>query len=130
MAQSQRDAIAEAIDEVMTADEDDAEGLCCTIEATNAQGTSITIQVMQDSLNISPYAFTEEPLGQLADSGATEGLDAALELVDWNPGVYATLGFDGLEAAQVAQLVDQVFVNLLGCDQANYQITAATEDLG
>ncbi len=130
MAQNQRDAIAEAIDEVMTADDDDAEGLCCTIEATNARGESVTIQVMQDSLNISPYGFTEEPLGQLEASGATEGLAAELELVDWNPGVYATLGIDGLEPGQVAQLVDQVFVNLLGCDEANYQITAATEDLG
>ncbi|MGE5148986.1 MAG: hypothetical protein ACM3II_02600 [Rhodospirillaceae bacterium] len=130
MAQTQRDAIAEAIDEVMTADGDDAEGLCCTIEATNARGESVTIQVMQESLNISPYGFTEEPLGQLEASGATEGLEAELELVDWNPGVYATLGINGLEARQVARLVDQVFVNLLGCDEANYQITAATEDLG
>ena len=130
MAQSPRDAIAQAIDEVMTADDDDAEGLCCTIEATNARGESVTIQVMQDSLNISPYGFADEPLGQLAVSGATEGLDAELELVDWNPGVYATLGIDGLEPGQVAQLVDQVFVHLLACDEANYQITAATEDLG
>ncbi len=130
MAQNQRDAIAEAIDQVMTAEDDDAEGLCCTIEATNARGESVTIQVMQDSLNISPYAFTDEPLGQLEASGATEGLDAELELVDWNPGVYATLAIDRLEAGQVAQLVDQVFVQVLGCDEANYQITAATEDLG
>ena len=130
MAQTQRDAIAEAIDEVMTADGDAAEGLCCTMEATNARGESVTIQVMQDSLNISPYNFTEEPLGQLAACGATDGLDAELELVDWNPGVYATLGTDGLEPAQVAQLVDQVFVNLLGCDEENYTISASTEDLG
>ena len=130
MAQSQRDAIAEAIDEVMSADEDDAEGLCCTIEATNARGESVTIQVMQDSLNISPYPFTEEPLGQLAACGATEGLEAELELVDWNPGVYATLGTDGLDAEQVAQLADQVFVQLLGCDEENYKISASTEDLG
>lgn len=130
MAQSQRDAIAEAIDEVMTADGDAAEGLCCTMEATNARGESVTIQVMQDSLNISPYDFTEEPLGQLAACGATDGLDAELELVDWNPGVYATLGTDGLQPEQVAQLVDQVFVQLLGCDEENYKISASTEDLG
>ncbi len=85
---------------------------------------------MQDSLNISPYGFTDEPLSQLAACGATEGLDTELEVIDWNPGVYATLGIDGLEPEQVAQLVDQVFVQLLGCDEANYQITAATEDLG
>ena len=130
MGQSQRDAIAEAIDQVMTADDDDAEGRCCTMEATNARGESVTIQVMQDSLNIAPYASTEEPLGQLEASGATEGLDVDLELVDWNPGVYATLGIDGLEPEQVAQLVDQIFINLLGCDEENYKIAASTEDLG
>ncbi|HLG46144.1 MAG TPA: hypothetical protein VKY24_07885 [Reyranella sp.] len=130
MAQSQRDAIAEAIDEVMSAEEDDAEGLCCTIEATNAQGESVTIQVMQDSLNISPYPSTDEPLSQLAACGAIEGFEAELEVVDWNPGVYATLGIDGLDTEQVAQLIDQVFVQLLGCDEENYTITATTEDLG
>ena len=130
MGQTQRDAIAEAIDEVMTADDDDAESLCCTIEATASGGETVTIQVMQDSLNISPYGFTDEPLSQLAACGATEGLDTELEVIDWNPGVYATLGIDGLEPEQVAQLVDQVFVQLLGCDEENYKISASTEDLG
>ena len=130
MAQSQRDAIAGAIDEVMTVGGDDAEGLCCTLEVTNAQGESVTVQVMRDSLNISPYAFTDEPLGQLEACGATDGLDADLELVDWNPGVYATLSIDGIKPAQVAQLVDQVFIQLLACDEENYKISASTEDLG
>jgi len=128
MGQSQRDAIAEAIDEVMTADDDGDESLCCTIEATNAQGESVTIQVMQDSLNISPYAHEDDPLARLVASGATDGLE--LELVDWNPGVYATIGIDGLEAEDVAQLVDQVFVCVLNCDEVNYRVTASTEDLG
>ena len=82
MAPSQRAAIAEAIDEMITPDSDAAEGLCCTMEATNAAGESVTIQVMRDSLNISPYGFTEEPMSQLAACGATDGLDAELELVD------------------------------------------------
>jgi hypothetical protein len=130
MAQSQRDAIAEAIDEVMTAAGDAAEGLCCTIEATNAVGESVTIQVMRDSLNISPYGFTDEPLSQLEACGATEGLDADLAVIDWNAGVYATLGIGRLEPRQVAQLIDQVFVCVLNCDEMNYQVTASTEDLG
>ena len=130
MAQNQRDAIAEAIDEVLKVDGDDAEGLCCTLEATNAQGESVTVQVMRDSLNISPYAFTDEPLGQLEACGATDGLDANLALIDWNAGVYATLGIDGLAPRQVAQLVDQVFIQLLSCDEENYKISASTEDLG
>lgn len=130
MGQNQRDAIAGAIDEVMTADGDDAEGLCCTLEATNAQGESVTVQAMRDSLNISPYAFTDEPLGQLEVCGATDGLDANLALVDWNAGVYATLGIDGLALQQVARLVDQVFIQLLSCDEENYKISASTGDLG
>ena len=130
MAQSQRAAIAETIDELMTADSDAAEGLCCTIEATNAVGEPVTIQVMRDSLNISPYGFTEEPLSQLEICGATDGLDADLGVIDWNAGVYATLGIDRLQPGQVVQLVDQVSIRLAGCDEENYTISASTEDLG
>ena len=69
------------------------------------------------------------------DSDAAEGLCCTMEainlaLIDWNPGVYATLGSDGLKRGQVAQLIDQVFVPLLGCDEENYTISASTEDLG
>jgi hypothetical protein len=71
MGQSQRDAIAEAIDEVMTADDDEAESLCCTIEATASAGESVTIQVMQDSLNIAPYAYEEDPLPSRWRSSST-----------------------------------------------------------
>jgi hypothetical protein len=129
MGQKQRDAIAEAIEEVM-ADDDEDSGLCCTIEATNAQGEPVSVQVMQGSLNITPYAHNDEPLARLQACGATEGLDADLEVLDWDAGVFATVGIDGLDDEAVTQLIDQIFVHLLGCDDANYQITASTEDLG
>jgi hypothetical protein len=129
MGQKQRDAIAEAVDEVMTDDDDDS-GLCCTIEATNARGEPVSVQVMQSSLNITPYVHSDEPLARLQACGATKGLDADLELLDWGAGVFATVGIDELDDADVAQLIDQVFVRLLGCDDASYQISASTEDLG
>jgi hypothetical protein len=106
MGQKQRDAIAEAVDEVMTDDDDDS-GLCFT-----------------------PYVHSDEPLARLQACGATKGLDADLELLDWGAGVFATVGIDELDDADVAQLIDQVFVRLLGCDDASYQISASTEDLG
>jgi hypothetical protein len=30
----------------------------------------------------------------------------------------------------MARLIDQIFVCLLGCDDANYDVSASTEDLG
>jgi len=85
---------------------------------------------MQDSINISPYAHADDPLDRLESCGALEDLDDIdLEVVDWEAGTYATLGTEGLVIADVAQLVDQLFTKLLGCDD-NYTPAASTEDLG
>ena len=45
--------------------------LCCTIEARNAAGEDVSIQVMQETINISPYAHDDDPLerGQHCDAG-------------------------------------------------------------
>ncbi len=129
VGQRQREAIAAAIGEVMNAEEGTM--LCCTIEARNAPGDEVAVQVMQDSINISPYAHEDDPLERLASCGATAGLDDAdLEVVDWEAGKYATLGVGDVAPANVALLVDQVFTRLLGCDDAAYAPSASTEDLG
>lgn len=130
MAQRQRDAIAAAISEVMTSG-GEGSTLCCTIEARNAEGEDVSIQVMQDSINISPYAHDDDPLERLESCGATDDLeDDKLDVLEWEPGTYATIGVEGLAVADVAQLVDQVFTRLLGCDDASYGPSATTEDLG
>jgi hypothetical protein len=129
MSQRQRDAIAEAIDEVMSDDEEEST-LCCTIEATTSLGEPVTLQVMQDSLNITPYAHSDEPLARLVACGATEGLDVDLQLLDWAAGVFATISVDNVDDEDTARFIDQIFVCLLGCDDMNYEISAETEDLG
>ena len=130
MAQAQRGEIEAAIAELMTAGEAGA-GLCCTIEARNAAGEDVSIQVMQGSINISPYAHDDDPLERLESCGATDDLvDDKLDVLEWEPGTYATIAIEGLAVADVAQLVDQVFTRLLGCDDASYAPSASTEDLG
>jgi hypothetical protein len=130
LAQQQSIAIAAAISGLMTAGEAGA-SLCCTIEARNAEGEDVSIQVMQDSVNITPYDDDSDPLERLDECGATDGLDAAnLEVVDWEAGKYAAIGIEGLGVADVARLVDQVFTRLLGCDDASNAPSATTEDLG
>lgn len=129
MAQAQRDAIARAITQVMEAESDST--LCCTLEAINAGGQEVSIQVMQDSLNISPYAFDDDPVEHLQKCGALEGLgDVELETVDWDGGTFAIVGLEGLDPPRIAQLVDQTFVKLLSCDEKSYSVTASTEDIG
>jgi len=111
--------------------EENEGGLCCTIETVNADGQDVSVQVMQDSINISPYPFTDDPVTRLQLSGVLEELeDPELETVDWDANAFATVGTGDLEDSQVAELVDLVFVKLLGCDSTTYDIKAETEDLG
>jgi hypothetical protein len=130
MGQRQQEAIATAITELMTSGES-GEMLCCTLEAQSASGEAVAIQVMQDSVNITPYPHDDDPLNRLEQCGATEGVDNVdLELVDWEAGKFATIGIDELEVADVARLVDQIFTRLLGCNDSTYFPTANVEDLG
>jgi hypothetical protein len=122
MGQKQQDAIVAAITGVMTSDDDDAMP-CCTLEFGE-----VSVQVLQDSVNIAPYPSDQEPLDHLEECGATEGID--VDLVDWEPGKFATIGIEDLEVEEVALLVDRIFTRLLGCDDETYMPTATVEDLG
>ena len=129
MAQRQVDVIVAAIADIYGAPNESGM-LCCTLEAVNSGGEDVSIQVMADSINISPYPFAEEPLTRLELSGAMEGLeDMELELVDWDANAFATVGTAGNEPVDVARLVDETFTKVLGCAEG-YEPTATTEDLG
>ena len=129
MGQQQQLAIIEAIAELMTAGEKGAT-LCCTLDTHDGEGNDVAVQVMQDSINITPYAYSDDPLERLETCGALEDLeDLDLEVVDWDAGEYATIGIEGAELAEVAELVDKIFLKLLGCN-ANYSPSPSTEDLG
>lgn len=128
MPQPQVDAIVAAIADIY-GQPNESGLLCCTLEAVNAGGTDVSIQVMADSINISPYPYGEEPLTRLELSGAMEALeDMALELVDWDANAFATVGTAGNEPVDVARLIDETFTKVLGCD-ATYEPRASTEDL-
>jgi len=129
MGQHQQIAIAEAIADLMAAGEKGAT-LCCTLDTHDSEGNEVAVQVMQDTINIAPYAYSDDPLERLETCGALEDLeDLDLELVDWEAGTYATIGIVDVELVDVVQLIDKVFVKLLGCD-SNYSPSASTEDLG
>jgi len=129
VGQHQQLAIVEAIADLMTSGEE-GETLCCTLDSHDSEGAEVSIQVMQDSINIAPYVYSDDPLERLETCGALEDLeDLDIEVVDWEAGTYALIGIEGLELADVAQLVDRVFIKLLGCNE-NYSPSASTEDVG
>ncbi len=128
MPQPQIDAIIAAIADIYGAPNEGGM-LCCTLEAVNADGTDVSIQVMADSINLAPYPYAEEPLTRLELSGALEGLeDMELELIDWDANAFATVGTAGNEPADIARLVDETFTKVLGCDAA-YAPRAILDDL-
>lgn len=128
MALKQETEIRAAIARIFS-DENEG-GLCCTLKTVNSSGQDVSIQVMQDSINIAPYPFTEEPLVALESNGVIAELDdPELEVVEWDANAYATVGIGEMDQDDVAVLVDLVFVKLLTCD-AGYVVEATTEDLG
>jgi len=129
MGLKQQEAINAAIAEVYG--EENEGGLCCTIETVNGDGQDVSVQVMQDSINISPYPFEDDPLTRFELTGLLQDLDEPeLETVDWDANIFATIGTAELEAEEVAELVDLVFVKILACEDKTYEIKASTEDLG
>ena len=119
--------IAEIFDE-----DSEGENLCCTIEAGTAGGEDVTVQVTSDSLTISPYLFSDDPLSRLEENGVLAGMSFELDVVDWEANVYAIVGIEGIEgmeADDVARLIDRIFVKLLGCDDDSYAPIGSTEEL-
>ncbi len=105
---------------------DDPPTSCCTLEATTLSGAEVWVQVMPGTINMS-YPFAEEPLGLLHTQGVRTPPD--IYLVDWSAGEYATFGFGDISPEDHANLVDQLFVKTLGCDDASYQLKIKIEAL-
>ena len=104
--------------------------LCCTIETINSEGKDVAIQVLQRSINIAPYPFSDDPLSRMERNGVMYELgDPELELLDWDTNIYAQVGIGALDARKIAELIDLTFVKLLACDDASYTVTISTENL-
>lgn len=105
---------------------DDPPTSCCTLETMTLSGSEVWIQAMPGTINMA-YPFTEEPLELLRREGVRSPLD--IYLVEWKAGEYATFGFGDISARDHAFFVDQLFVKLLGCDDASYELRILIESL-
>ena len=105
---------------------DDPPTLCCSMEAMTISGLEVWIQVMPGTVNMA-YPFTDDPLELLRRRGVRSPSD--IYLVEWAAGEYATFGFGDISARDHAFFVDRLFVQVLGCDDANYQLKTAIEPL-
>ena len=105
---------------------DDPPTSCCTLEAMTLLGSEVWIQVMPGTVNMA-YPFTEEPFDLLRRQGVRSPSD--IYLVEWAAGEYATFGFGDISPRDHASFVDQLFVKVLGCDDASYQLKTSIEQL-
>ena len=105
---------------------DDPPTSCCTLETMTLLGSKVWIQAMPGTVNMA-YPFTEEPFEILHRQGVRSPGD--IYLVDWAAGEYATFGFGDISARDHAFFVDQLFVKVLGCDDATYQPKISIEPL-
>lgn len=128
MAERQVETISAAIADIY-GETNEGGMLCCTLEAVNADGLDVSIQVMAESINLAPYPYAEDPLTRFEVSGAIDGLGhLQLDLVDWDANAFATVGTSGNDPADIARLIDQTFLKMLDCP-ADYALKASTEDL-
>ena len=128
MAERQVGMISAAIADIY-GEKNEGGMLCCTMEAVNADGIDVSIQVMAEWINLAPYPYAEDPLTRLELSGAIDTLGhLQLDLVDWDANAFATVGTSGNDPADIAQLIDQTFLKMLGCPP-DYILKVSTEDL-
>ena len=106
--------------------EDDPPTSCCTLEATTLSGSEVWVQVMPGTVNMA-YPSADEPLELLRRQGVRSPPD--IYLVEWAAGEYATFGFGNISARDHAFFVDQLFVKILGCDDASYELRIKIEGL-
>ena len=81
---------------------------------------------MPGTINMA-YPFTDEPLELLSRRGVRSPSD--IYTVEWAAGEYATFGFGDISPRDHAFFVDQLFVKVLGCDDASYKFKALIEPL-
>ena len=128
MGVSQIAAIEPSISEIYKgiSSPDDPPTSCCTLEAMTLSGSEVWIQAMPGTVNML-YPFAEEPLDLLHRQGVRSPSD--IYLVEWAAGEYATFGFGDITARDHAFFVDQLFVKVLGCDDASYELRILIEPL-
>jgi len=99
---------------------------CCTFEAQNIDGAPVWIQVLTGTVNMH-YPFATDPVEQLRTGGVQ--IPNGLELLEWEANSFATFSLSRISADELASFVDQLFTEVLGCDDAAYQPRAVIEAL-
>ena len=99
---------------------------CCTFEAENTLGAPVWIQVLAGSVNMH-YPFATDPVEKLRGCGIS--MPSGLELLEWEASSFATFSITSISADELALLVDQLFTQVLGCDDASYEPRALIEEL-
>ena len=107
--------------------DDDAEPAhCCTLETENKLGTPVWIQLLAGSVNMH-YPFAADPVEQLRICGIR--MPNGIELLEWEASSFATFSLPRISADDLAFFVDQLFTQVLGCDDAAYVPRAVIEEL-
>jgi hypothetical protein len=99
---------------------------CCTLEAKNTIGGPVWIQVLAGSVNMH-YPFANDPLERIRSCGIR--MPVGLELLEWEASSFATFSVASISAGELAFFVDQLFTQVLGCDDAAYEPRAVIEEL-
>jgi hypothetical protein len=128
MGDTQRQIIKRAAVEAgACGDNGDAEPThCCTLQAENTLGATVWIQVLAGSVNML-YPFTNDPVQRLRGCGIR--MPIGLELLEWQASSFATFSVTRMSADDLAFFVDQLFIQVLDCDDAAYEPRAAIEQL-
>ena len=95
---------------------------CATYETDGGQKW---VEVTMGVVNLS-YPFENSPEDRLCAAGVTAD---GLKLLRWKAGVFATFQHGPLDGRTVAELVDRVFVAVLGCDDDAYEIDFTLADV-
>lgn len=111
--------IRAAVDEVFSIDDRKID-MCATLEIPS--DTKLWAQVTREEVNLS-YPFEDDPVARVASAGL-----AGLELLGWEPKLYATFRHAGRTAEVVTGFVVVYFSEVLGSTGTDLSVTM--EDLG
>ena len=107
---------------------EDAEvSYCATFTSVNARGDEVWVQVVGRSIN-AQYPFEVEPMAQLRALGVRDR--PALELITWQAASYVTLDAPNASARDLAFVVNELFVKVLGCLDGQYELAVTIESHG
>ena len=99
---------------------------CCNLNSKSLEGSEVWMQIMPGTVNMS-YPFTGDPLELLRNQCVDT--PSSLYLIEWNANEFAQVGFDNISPHDHACLADELFVRVLGCEDAAYELEISIEEM-